>query len=291
VTKGILVIGASRAGLGTGAALARAAELPLRVWNRSPATAADLVGDEGLAAGLRDSVAAILAVADDALAEVTQRTATLLGRGAIADVPDHFIHLSGATEVSVLKALGAIGRGSRLGALHPLRTFSRREANPQALLGVTCVLEGDEDLVDLLRAWCELAGAHPTRLRSGERARYHAAAALASNAVVALLAECERQMKMAGLDEEAARGGLLRLARGAIEDIPEGDFGLALTGPIVRGDLGVLARHLRVHGGPEQSARVYRVLAQLTLDLAESSRRLDSTEIAAMRALLLDAER
>jgi predicted short-subunit dehydrogenase-like oxidoreductase (DUF2520 family) len=71
------------------------------------------------------------------------------------------------------------------------------------------------------------------------RAAYHAAAAIASNHVVALLGSAERVANAVGIPIEA----YLELVRASIDNVE--DLGVidALTGPVARGDWATVERH------------------------------------------------
>jgi predicted short-subunit dehydrogenase-like oxidoreductase (DUF2520 family) len=73
-----------------------------------------------------------------------------------------------------------------------------------------------------------------------DRVAYHAAACIAANHVVALLAQVERVAASVDLDLEA----FLPLARAAVEDVGRLGPAAALTGPAARGDWNTLDRHL-----------------------------------------------
>src|SRR5579862_3901823 len=73
------------------------------------------------------------------------------------------------------------------------------------------------------------------------RAAYHAAATIAANHVVALLAQVERVARQAGVPLEA----FVPLARAAVEDAGRLGPERALTGPVARGDWQTVERHVR----------------------------------------------
>jgi predicted short-subunit dehydrogenase-like oxidoreductase (DUF2520 family) len=59
-----------------------------------------------------------------------------------------------------------------------------------------------------------------------------------------------------------------------------------VSGPIARGDAGVLARHLDALAGAGLDAGLLRALGLRQLALAEAAGRLDATQAEALRALL-----
>ena len=93
-----------------------------------------------------------------------------------------------------------------------------------------------------MRSWlleaCTALGASPLDLSGVDRARYHAAAVLASNYVIALHEAAARAFELAGLPRKAARGALAPLTLGAANALAGLPLEQALTGPLARGDVG-----------------------------------------------------
>lgn len=90
----------------------------------------------------------------------------------------------------------------------------------------------------------------PLAIAEDDWVRYHAAAVIASNHLVALLGQVERVAAGVGAPLEA----FLDLARGSLDDVAELGPAAALTGPVRRGDLDTVARHLAALGPDEAAA-------------------------------------
>jgi len=227
---------------------------PGRVGN-SLAGWAVAAGGELVAAAGRGTVAGfgsagqdllLIAVPDGALAEVAAR----LARRPQAAVT---LHTSGSRDASVLAPLRAAGAAA--GALHPLKAFPRVLSAPEEAHGVFFALDGDAAAQGLARrlvaAWGGVAGEVP----AAARPLYHFAATLAAGGVATLLATAAELANRATLPPAVARG-YLELARGTVaaaiaaaEASPEQAAGApaaiaALTGPVARGDLATVERHL-----------------------------------------------
>lgn len=150
-------------------------------------------------------------------------------------------HTSGATALSALAAAGGAAFG-----LHPLQTFAGDGSDAAAFGGAGCAVAGTtaEALAfaaDLARA----LGMTPFEIDDEGRAAYHAAASVASNFMVTLLAAAERIAAGAGLDAEEARQLLVPLLRRTIDNVGELGPELALTGPVARGDEPTVAAQRR----------------------------------------------
>ncbi len=91
-------------------------------------------------------------------------------------------HVSGATTLDALAP--AAERGAATFSLHPLQTFADGETPvegmPAAIAGST------EESLSYARALAEALGMRPFAVPEEKRAAYHAAAAMASNLLVAL---------------------------------------------------------------------------------------------------------
>jgi predicted short-subunit dehydrogenase-like oxidoreductase (DUF2520 family) len=186
----------------------------------------------------RGCEAIVLCVPD---AEIPAAAATVAGAAPLVG------HTSGATRLGALEAAGGAAFG-----LHPLQTFPERassgaaspERGPSALgafAGAGCAVAGTTPaaLAFAVRL-AELLGMTPFEIDDEGRAAYHAAASVASNFTVTLLAAAERIAAGAGLAPHEARALLAPLVRRTVESVAELDPERALTGPIARGDHGTV---------------------------------------------------
>ena len=95
------------------------------------------------------------------------------------------------------------------------------------------------------------------------RTAYHAAAAIASNHLVALLGQVQRVAAPAGVPFDA----YLDLARATVENVAELGPAAALTGPAARGDWETIERHLAALPADEREA--YRAMVRAARRLLE----------------------
>jgi predicted short-subunit dehydrogenase-like oxidoreductase (DUF2520 family) len=166
--------------------------------------------------------AIILCVPD---AEIPAAAATVAGAAPLVG------HTSGATPLSALEPAGA----ARFG-MHPLQTFPPG-SGPEAFRGAGCAVAGSRaEALEFAGGLARLLGMTPFEIDDEGRAAYHAAASVASNFVVTLLAAAERVAGGAGLDPHEARALLAPLVRRTVESVAELGPERALTGPVARGD-------------------------------------------------------
>jgi predicted short-subunit dehydrogenase-like oxidoreductase (DUF2520 family) len=158
--------------------------------------------------------------------------------GAIADaaaaMPDGPLlgHCSGATGLEVF--------GGREGfSLHPLMSVPTG-SSPDVLKGAGAAIDAtSEKGLQIAHALADYLGLRATRVEPEDRVAYHAAGAMAANFLVALEACAEQLAATAGVTRQQLAPLVLATAHQWAELGPEA----ALTGPIVRGDEEIVARH------------------------------------------------
>ena len=177
------------------------------------------------------------------------------------------LHSSGALSSRVLDPVKKCG--AAVGSMHPLQTFSGVGVPP--LEGKVFAIEGDTPAVRMARQIARSLGAVPVRIDGAKKPLYHAAGALAAGNVLALMEAATRLMTAAGMKRREAMRALLPLTRQVLENFERLGPRAAWTGPLSRGDYGVVAAHMEaVKDFPPEFAETYqavnclaaRVLAQ-----------------------------
>jgi predicted short-subunit dehydrogenase-like oxidoreductase (DUF2520 family) len=196
------------------------------------------------AAVLDDADLIFLTVPDDAIAEIAASLHLYSGQAVV--------HTSGALPASVLEP--AMAAGTSAGSFHPLVAFADVDQALADLSGATVAIEGHESLMPLLAELAESIGARPVTLPDGGKIAYHAAAMMAAGGLVGLLDAIASVARLAGLDERTAMAVYAPLARQAIANAERFGIDAALTGPLLRGDIGTLRGHLDVLGSQAPDA-------------------------------------
>ncbi|MBK9383634.1 MAG: DUF2520 domain-containing protein [Planctomycetes bacterium] len=232
----------------------------------------------------------LLAVPDAQIVSVAQELAQSRARAEL------FAHASGAVPSAALAPLGA--SGAALAAIHPLLALPPGRTSEIDWANAHFGLEGDALAVGLAREWVERLGARSFAVRPEAKALYHAAAVLASNDLVALLAEAQRCLHVAA--PEAPPSALLSLAESALRALRarDGAAAQALSGPLVRGDVGTVREHLAAFdalasegAAAERLREVYVALLRAALPLAELARADAELRDGALRQLAEELER
>jgi len=179
------------------------------------------------------------------------------------------LHTSGALSSSALDAVKK--SGAAVGSMHPLQTFSGVGVPP--LDGKVFAIEGDTPAVRMARQIARSLGAVPVHIEGSKKPLYHAAGALAAGNVLALLEAATRLMTAAGMKRREAVRALLPLTRQVLENFERLGPRAAWTGPLSRGDYGVVAAHMEAMKDlPPEFAETYEAVNRLAASvLAQDS--------------------
>jgi predicted short-subunit dehydrogenase-like oxidoreductase (DUF2520 family) len=194
-------------------------------------------------------------------------------------------HLAGGLPSSVLDAVHPVGAWR--GAVHPLQTFADVDTAVRLLPETYFFLEGDARAVVALNTLVESVGGKPVPLSSDRKALYHAGAVAASNFVVTLIDYAVKLLVEAGVPPAQALPALLPLIRGTVRNLETVGLPGALTGPVARGDVGTVEKHLEALAAMAgEPARLYRALARRTVEVAVAKGTLPAAQAERLRALL-----
>ena len=196
---------------------------------------------------------------------------------------------SGAVVAHTCAAYGAdVLRPHRpAGALHPLRSFGDPARAAELFRGTFCASDGDPEAVAALEGFARAIGGEPFRVRTDRKALYHAGAVFASNYVVAVLEAAVRLLEGSGVDRATAGRALVALASGTLANVAAVGIPQALTGPIERGDVETVRRHVEALGASApELARTYGVLGLRAVDVALAKGTIDPSTAERLRAAL-----
>ena len=173
-------------------------------------------------------------------------------------------HCSGATGSEALAACREAG--ACVASCHPLYAVSSRFDSWQELGRAWFTLEGDDVACNVLEALLVSRGNHVTRIDAAEKPRYHAAAVMASNLVVALYDMAAEELARCGFERTDAEAALASLFLGNAEHVAADGVAASLTGPAARGDEATIERHLACLDGSNRA--VYELLTQRCREIA-----------------------
>jgi predicted short-subunit dehydrogenase-like oxidoreductase (DUF2520 family) len=185
------------------------------------------------------------------------------------------LHSSGALASDELESLRR--RGAAIASVHPLMTFvrgssSRKPKPAQArsesrplLTGVPFAVEGDTAAVRVARFIVKNLGGRAYPIRKIDKAAYHAWSTFTSPLLTALLATTERVAALAGVSQKDARRRMVPILRQTLENYVAFGTASGFSGPIIRGDVDTVKRHLRVLQEIPAARDVYIALAYAAL--------------------------
>ncbi len=207
---------------------------------------------------------------DDALAQTARLLARQKGPQKNAWEGKIVFHSSGALSSSVLAPLRRAG--AHTASLHPMMTFV-----PGALPDmqeVPFAVEGDRHAVAAARQIVKALGAEIFLIAPESKTLYHALGSFSSPLLVATLATAERIGVAAGLNLKQVRALIRPILRQTLQNYEEGGAAAAFSGPIKRGDLSTIRRHLRELKRVPAAHEVYRALVKSALiDLPSAKRK------------------
>ena len=195
------------------------------------------------------------------------------------------LHCSGAHSVDILGPAKRLG--AAVGSFHPLQTFADVDQAIANLPGSTFALEAEEPLLSTLKELTHLLDGNWVELKPGDKVLYHAAAVFACNYLVTLVKLALDLWKDFGVSSKEATRALLPLLRGTINNIENIGLPDCLTGPVARGDLGTIERHLRALDAKNPSLlTTYKELGLQTIPIALAKGKVNEQKAEEMKTLL-----
>jgi predicted short-subunit dehydrogenase-like oxidoreductase (DUF2520 family) len=179
------------------------------------------------------------------------------------------LHSSGALSSDELAVLRK--QGAAVASVHPLMTFVRGSRPP--LAEVPFAIEGDQKAVRAARAIVLDLRGQPFAIQKRHKEAYHTWGMFASPLLTALLAATENVAFAAGVSRKAARERMLPILKQTLANYARLGAAESFSGPIARGDVETVKKHLRVLRKIPGAREVYVALARAALrDLPAKNR-------------------
>ena len=203
-------------------------------------------------------------ITDDAIAEAAR---TLANRNdwkrKIA------LHSSGALSSELLSVLQE--RGASIGSVHPMMTFVRKSA--AGMKDVPFALEGDPQAVSLGRRIALDLGGVPFRIAKENKVLYHAMGSFSSPMVVAVLALAQRIAAAAGIPRSNIPAAMRPILLKTLENYAKNGAAAAFSGPINRGDVETMRKHLTELQKVPLAREAYIALARAAVEMLPVKRK------------------
>lgn len=282
----IAVIGAGSVGTGVAVLLQRQGYQVVGVASRTPESAARAaerlrcpVGSPAEVA--RPAEVVFITTSDTAIGEVAKELARHRAVGREHTV----VHMSGSLTTDVLQPVADLG--AKVVSIHPLQSCASAERAITNLPGSVFSIQGDRETYPVAEQIVKDLGGEAFHIDREAKVLYHAAAAVASNYLVALLDLSQKLMQATGMPERLFLPALLPLVKGTLANVEEIGIPKALTGPISRGDVITISDHLHSMGEAcPQLIPLYVALGRHTIEVALRKGTLDRRKAALLEDLL-----
>lgn len=217
---------------------------------------------------------------DGAIAEVVQE---LVERQAVR-AGQIFIHMSGALTSDVMGE--AREKGAVLLSLHPLQSFASVDQAIGNLPGSVFSIEGDEEGKELAVELVTALGGEYFFITKEAKPLYHAGACVVSNYLVTLIDFGTKFLESTGMPRQTAQKALMPLIQGTINNIERIGIPRALTGPIARGDMTTVLKHLNcLESMAPDLLKLYSHLGYYTAEVAGCKGTIDSQKVEEFKRL------
>lgn len=175
-------------------------------------------------------------------------------------------HFSGSLSSLVFSGIEAAGAFGC--SIHPMFAFSDKFQSYKTFHTAGLTIEGQKKAVCEIKALFERLGHRVFTMKAEDKMRYHTAAALASNYMVGLFQSSLNLLEDCGFSEEDSRFLLAPLIRNNVTAMLDKGAVNALTGPVERGDIDTVKKHLEVLAGTDTET-VYRSLGRELVKIAQ----------------------
>ncbi len=195
------------------------------------------------------------------------------------------VHCSGALSTDILESAKKLG--VQVGAFHPLQTFASVKQAIENIPGSTFAVEADEPLLSILKDMATTLDGHWIKLKASDKVAYHAAAVIACNYLVTLVKLATDLWQSFNIPQSQATQALLPLIRGTIHNIDTVGIPQCLTGPIARGDIETIKKHLdALQKVAPALLSTYQELGRQTIPVALAKGTINQHQAEELQAIL-----
>lgn len=215
---------------------------------------------------IRDSKVIFITTPDDAIGQVW-------GQLKAANIYDRIVcHCSGVLSSEIFSESSAPRYRCRGYSIHPLLAVSSRLDSYKELSRTLFTIENGakeraQRQADEIDAMFRACGNQVIYLRPQDKARYHAAAVMASNLVLGLAQTAAEELQNCGFSRKEALDALVPFMQRNVAHLENHMPEEVLTGPVERGDVQTVCTHLETL--TTTNREIYRLLSGKALALAK----------------------
>lgn len=174
-------------------------------------------------------------------------------------------HTSGSLSSEIFSNInnsGAFGY-----SIHPMFPFCDKYNDYKKLKNAYFSIEGSKEYLQYLYSVLSSLGNNVILIKSENKKLYHLANVTVSNLVLSIINLGCSYLSKCGISNEDSIKGLFPLIESNIKNLKENGFLNAITGPVERGDLGTLKKHMEVI--PSEDKKMYKCLSSNLLKLSK----------------------
>jgi predicted short-subunit dehydrogenase-like oxidoreductase (DUF2520 family) len=285
--ESIAIIGLGKVGTALGFLLRSAGHEIIAVSDASPEAlrkGVEITGgksfhDSSLAASMAETI--FITVWDDAIESVCNE---ICESGAVHP-KNRVVHVSGAGGLDLLEA--AKKSGAFVASIHPLQSFADTEGAIENIPGSTFGITSQEEIAGWAAQIVKDLGGTSFFVSERDKPLYHAAACIASNYLITLMNIVEEMYKSIGFSDDKAIKAFWPLVKGTVKNIENKGTAPSLTGPISRGDIGTIKKHLRVFQSTYPALlNLYKEMGIFTVNIGLSNKTLSEEKAEEIKSLL-----
>jgi predicted short-subunit dehydrogenase-like oxidoreductase (DUF2520 family) len=154
------------------------------------------------------------------------------------------LHCSGCLSSNVLSPLA--NRGAFVGSMHPMQTFPSVEKAVSRLPGTYWFYEGSKESELVIEQLVHALKGKPVKIPVADKPFYHIACVFASNYLVALYDVAINLMREVDVADDISTSALYNIMETTLLNVKSLSPTKAVTGPVVRGDIVTIQRHIDV---------------------------------------------
>ena len=195
------------------------------------------------------------------------------------------VHTSGFFGTDILEP--AKRAGARVGGFHPAQLFANLDQALGVLPGSTFCLLGEPPLLDTLKEMVSAIKGNWILLKPEEKPLYHVALAFASDFTMVCNKIATDLFQRFGVSPSESIKAIAPIIRGTVDSIINLGFPDCFSGPITRGDLSVLGKHVETLEKNEPDlVSIFKALDRQIIPMALAKGTIDEATAEKERALL-----
>lgn len=223
-----------------------------------------------------------ISIKDDEIEKFSENISKKFSRDIKGKV---FVHLSGLLNSEILDSLGE--NGAFIASLHPIQTFPNKNNSYESFYNINFGFEGEKESLLKVKKITEILNGNIIIIKKEDKTLYHIAACVLSNYYITLNYIAQKLIdntKLRNLDIAKVFEPLLKRT---IDNVKKSGSVKALTGPISRGDIKIIEKHLKEIEEKEPSLKkIYKSLGEITLEIANKKGSIDDKQANALKEIL-----